>query len=927
MIAALGMLGAAVGSAIIVGAIAVGAAAQAVEPAQAPGPTIAGVTVWAWDLGDRLTRRPTLADGQTPNVYFVAGAIELEDGVGEGPHRLTDGFAGEVRGWLLVDAPGAYGFRVECDDGAAVFIGDGTNPVADTEAAGGPDQFTAEGSVTLDPGLHALRVPFYEDRGGFRLRLLWRPPGSTGWKLVPPDALRTEPGQTFAVSPGPKRWFYGDDPRRPGDGRPLADGAEGVHPSMALENFRGPDFRPAVGGMCFMPDGRLAICTWDQRGAVYLIRTPGAGERASGNGGSAAPAVTKFADGLGEPLGIAWVDGALLVTQKQEVTRLVDTDGDGVCDRYEAVAGGWPASHNYHEFSFNLVPLDGRLYVTSSVPLKSGVTMYMLDCATGSAASGGGGGRNFAVSDGPGSLWRIDPATGEMAAIAGGLRAPNGMGIGFNGGLYCCDNQGAWLPASRMNLMREGGFYGHQLAPTGGRASDPAMAWFPHGEIGNSPSEPVLIPDGPYRGQMLVGDVTYGGIQRVQVEQTPTGAQGCVFRFSQGLEAGVNRLAWGPDGCLYVGMIGSNGNWNHKERKFGLQRLRPRDGWADRHTPFEMLRVRARVDGLLITFTAPVEGIAAIDPAAFDVRSWRYIPTIDYGGPKHDARTHPVGQALHSPDGRQVFLRVDGLEEPGPNEGIVVYVRLKGVRAADGREPWSTEAWATVNRLGSASAVLFDPPPDRPPAADPPPGALVLIGSGDEATRQLRRLDGSAPHWRLNALGELEVSLSGGGINAGDLVSREKFGDCFVHIEWLSPAGGDRKKQTNGNSGIKLQSRYEVQIMNTPGAGDGSPPRFNEAGAIYRQRPPDRNASLGAGVWQTYEIRFRAPRWDGERKVANARMSLWWNGVLVHDDVEVKDKTGASPTEAPGEHPLLLQAHDSRAIGPVRFRNVWVVRE
>lgn len=102
---------------------------------------------------------------------------------------------------------------------------------------------------------------------------------------------------------------------------------------------------------------------------------------------------------------------------------------------------------------------------------------------------------------------------------------------------------------------------------------------------------------------------------------------------------------------------------------------------------------------------------------------------------------------------------------------------------------------------------------------------------------------------------------------------------------------------------------------------------FNEAGSIYRQRAADHNASLGAGVWQTYDIRFRAPRWEGDRKVANARITLWWNGVLVHDDVEVADKTGMSAAEAPGDHPLLLQAHGTAANGPVRFRNVWVVRE
>lgn len=876
-------------------------------------PTAPGVTIWAYDLDSPLTRRPTIAEGQTPNVYFVAPRLELKGGVGEGAARLEDEFAGEARGWIWIERPGEYGFLVSCDDGAALYLDDRPEAVADTQLPGGPDRFTAEGAITLAAGLHALRVPFYENRGEFRLSLQWRPPGQTGWKPVPAEVFRTEPGQTFAVSPGPKRWFYGADPLRPGDGRPLADGPEGVHPGMTLENFRGPEYQPPVGAMCFLPDGRLALATWNPAGAVDLLsnldgREPG-GVR-----------VKRFADGLGEPLGLAWVGNSLLVTQKQEVTRLVDVDGDDVADRYEVVAAGWPSSYNYHEFSFNLVSLNGALYVTSSVPLKSGVTMYMPD-ATGKPDSAE---RSFPVSDGPGSVWRIDPASGAFAPIARGLRAPNGMGIGPDGRLFCCDNQGAWLPSSRLNLIREGGFYGHQLSPAGGREADPPVAWFPHGEIGNSPSEPVLVPDGVYRGQLLVGDVTYGGIQRVFVEHiadaaAPEGVrtQGCVFRFSQGLEAGVNRLAWGPDGCLYVGGVGSNGNWNHHGTKFGLQRLRPNG-----RVPFEVLKVEARAGGFLLTFTQPVVAAQLGMVDRYEVKTWSYRSTIDYGGPKIDVRSRPVSRAVPSPDGRRVYL-----ETPGLQAGQVVYIRLRDLRSDRGEDPWSTEAWYTLSTLSEVPGPGFDDPfVHEDLARDPPPGAVVLFdGHGLEAWS---RHDGSPAHWTVNPAGELCVSLAGGGVNEGDLVSREKFGDCFVHLEWLSPAGGDRGKQTNGNSGVKLQERYEIQIMNTPSRLAGTePPKFNEAGAVYRQTPAMHNASLGAGVWQSYDIRFRAPRWETEGKITNARMTLWWNGVRVHDNVAIQDKTGMSPAEAPGDHPLLLQSHPSEANGPVRFRNVWVVRE
>src|SRR5690606_34980377 len=111
---------------------------------------------------------------------------------------------------------------------------------------------------------------------------------------------------------------------------------------------------------------------------------------------------------------------------------------------------------------------------------------------------------------------------------------------------------------------REGQFYGAHKEPDhawAGRDPQPPVVWLPQGEIGNSPSEPVLVTDGPYQGQVLHGDVTHGGIKRTFIEEVDGRWQGAVFRFSQGLEAGVNRLATGPDGCLYVGMLGSSGNW------------------------------------------------------------------------------------------------------------------------------------------------------------------------------------------------------------------------------------------------------------------------------------------------------------------------------------------------------------------------------
>lgn len=868
--------------AMVLGAAVSMVFAQSTPPDAQPeiGATIPGVTLWVHDLGDeRFNRRPVVVEGQTPNVYAVFPNVQFADGFDSAFGRLENSFAGEVRGWLRVDRAGEYVFRLECDDGAVLRL-DGTQ-VLDLEEI---PAFAGEAGAVLEAGLHRLSIPFYEDQGKFNLRLSWRPPGAADFTLVPTENLRTEAGQTFATSPGPKRWYYADKPLAPGDGRPL----EGVHPGFTLEDFRGPDFRPAVGGMAFLPDGRLAVSTWDHTGAVYLLRNldgakPGGVE------------VHRFASGLGEPLGIAVVNGEIVVTQKQEVTRLRDTDGDGVADVYEPIVSGWAASHNYHEFSFNLLPHDGALFVTTSVPLKSGDTNY----TPGSAGA-------FAVNDGPGSCLRIDPASGAYVAIATGLRAPNGMGMGPDGLILCCDNQGDWLPSSRMNVIRPGGFYGHQLTPDGTEKSDPPLAWFPHGEIGNSPTEPVLVRDGPYAGDVLVGDVTYGGIQRVAVECVDGVWQGAVFRLTQGLEAGVNRLAWGPDGCLYVGGIGSNGNWNHKEKKFGLQRLRPNGT-----TPFEMRSIRARADGLMVQFTLPADA-ASERPETYQVRSWRYEPTVRYGGPKVDVKSHRITRVDRSTDGRAVFLQIEGLRE-----GSVVHVRLRDLKGAGGESAWSTEGWLTLNRLGSKSGPDFALAQPRPvPFAHRPPNAVVLVD--ESGAPGLRDGSGGVCPWPIER-GEALATPK-----RGDAFSAMPLGDCVVHAEWLCPPGGDPMKQLNANSGIKLQGRYEVQILGTPGA-HANDTGVALAGSIYRLRAPSRNASRGPGVWQSYDIEFTAPKWEGARKISNARMSLWWNGELVHDNVEIETQTGVSPAEAPGPHPLTLQAHASNADGPVRFRNIWVV--
>jgi hypothetical protein len=157
----------------------------------------------------------------------------------------------------------------------------------------------------------------------------------------------------------------------------------------------------------------------------------------------------------------------------------------------------------------------------------------------------------------------------------------------------------------------------------------------------------------------------------------------------------------------------------------------------------------------------------------------------------------------------------------------------------------------------------------------------------------------------------------------GDLYTREKFGDCQLHVEWSELPDVSGGSQARGNSGVLLMSRYEIQVLdpyNNPTYADG------QAAAIYGQFPPLVNPGRKPGEWQTYDIVFEAPRFEGERLVKPAVYTVFFNGVLVQNH---KEPIGAmvyrqvakySPHDP--EEPLMLQEHHDR----VRYRNIWIRR-
>ncbi len=186
-----------------------------------------------------------------------------------------------------------------------------------------------------------------------------------------------------------------------------------------------------------------------------------------------------------------------------------------------------------------------------------------------------------------------------------------------------------------------------------------------------------------------------------------------------------------------------------------------------------------------------------------------------------------------------------------------------------------------------------------------PEGATVIDAS------QLTQEDGKPCTWPTTD-GVLEVGK-------GNVITKEKYQDFQLHVEFNIPEPPEgAKDQARSNSGVYIQRRYEVQILESFG---DDPPRFNGCGSIYRQKAPDKNAAKKAGEWQTYDITFQGARFEDGKKVKGARITVIWNGVKVHDDYEIKDKTGAGKAEGPDPGPILFQDHGAK----VKFRNLWIL--
>lgn len=450
-----------------------------------------------------------------------------------------------------------------------------------------------------------------------------------------------------------------------------------------------------VGGMVTLPDGNLALST--RRGEVYIVENPTGPN----------PYFRHFATGLHEILGLAYKDGALYCAQRGELTKLIDTDNDGKADVYETIHA-WPLSGHYHEYSFGpVIAPDGSFFVTGNV-------------AFGDEEWWRGESRV------PWRGWIFNiTEEGKLTPWATGVRSPAGPGM-LNGKLFYTENQGDWIPSGGLWAVERGDFMGHpaglewtnhpesplkytfedflskmderRLKNEQGRYIKPEnvvgedyktpydasleipdyklpAVWLPHGILGISSAEPVVIPEGnfgPFEGQVLVADQGMSMLSRVVLEEVEGTLQGAAIAFRSGFRSGVLRVAWAPDGSLFAGE--TNRGWGSAgDANEGLERV----VWTGK-VPFEMKTVKARPDGFEVEFTLPVDRETAEDLASYRVESFTYKYHSVYGSPLVDMESHPIRGVQVSADGLTARLIVDSLRA-----NYIHSISLDGVTSRD----------------------------------------------------------------------------------------------------------------------------------------------------------------------------------------------------------------------------------------------------
>lgn len=441
-----------------------------------------------------------------------------------------------------------------------------------------------------------------------------------------------------------------------------------------------------AGAIQILEDQKIAVST--RLGDIYVVE-----------GGFGDPAeevrFKPFASGLHEVLGLAYRDGWLYCTQRCEVTRMKDEDGDGRADVFETVNDDWGITGDYHEYAFgSKFDRNGDLWV--------------VHCLTGSFTS---------ETEYRGWCLRIKP-DGTMVPTCSGIRSPGGIGMNADGDMFYTDNQGVWNGTSGLKYLEPGGFMGN---PTGNkwysltdalgpRPDDPISGsrmhieaakipelvptaiYFPYGKMGQSASGIACDLSGgkfgPFENQLYVGDQTHSTVMRVFLEKVNGRYQGALFPFMSGFDSGNLSLEFADDGSLFVG--GTDRGWGARGGKpFALQRA----VWTGK-TPFEVKEMRAQEDGFELVFTEPVDRRSAVSLDSYKIETYTYIYQSSYGSPEVDQTKPKIEKVVVSEDGLRARLYLDSLQI-----GHVHELKLPGLRSLSGNPLLHATAYYTLNYI------------------------------------------------------------------------------------------------------------------------------------------------------------------------------------------------------------------------------------
>lgn len=431
--------------------------------------------------------------------------------------------------------------------------------------------------------------------------------------------------------------------------------------------------------LAFFPDGRLVVST--HGGDIWIV---------SGIDKDLLNLKWKrYAGGLYEPFGVKVVDGLIYVTCKDRLTRLHDLNNDGEADFYESFSADTDVSRFFHAFNFDLHTDDaGNFYYA-----KCGqYTSYAL----------------------PGSVIKVSRDGKKREVYCTGFRTPNGMGILPDNRMTVSDNQGSWMPASKISLVKPGGFYGYvqthasgkNWAPDGGRIDhtkvvppksfDQPLIWMPQ-HVDNSAGGQLWIDDprwGPLSDRLLHTSFGKGWLFYLMLQEFDDVNQAAIIKLPYDFSTGIHRARVNPaDGQVYaVGLDGWNGGGRPGLRDQGVQRLRYTG------KPVSLVtNCQVEQDGFRLRFNFPLDPASATNLNSYAAEHWNYHWSPSYGSDMYSPKTDKPGRdklaitkATLSKDGKSIKLTVPGVK---PVNQVHLKLDLKDAQG----NPFREEIYWTIN--------------------------------------------------------------------------------------------------------------------------------------------------------------------------------------------------------------------------------------